>query len=79
MLSPMADDTPRRRPGRPPIDPTDPISAQVHLTLPSREFDFYCKRALRRGISIAEVIRNDLRHVQQARAAAVKVPKVEPE
>ena len=72
----MAGHTPRRKPGRPFIDPTDPSSAQVKLTLPSREFDFYCKRALRRGISLAEVIRGDLRRVKQA---AVKGPKVEPD
>ena len=72
----MADYCPRRKPGRPHIDPTDPVSAQVHLTLPSKEFDWYCQRALRRGLSLAEVIRGDLRRVKQD---AVKGPKVEPD
>jgi hypothetical protein len=51
------DDKPRR--GRPPLDPNDP-SINISISLPSRQFDAYCKRALREGTSLPEAIRRQL-------------------
>jgi len=46
-------------PGRPPLDPNDP-SKQVTIRLPSTKLDDYCRRALREGVSVPEVIRREL-------------------
>jgi len=48
-----------RRPGRPPLDADDP-SVKVSISLPSRQFDAICARALRDHISIPEAIRREL-------------------
>jgi hypothetical protein len=45
--------------GRPPLDRADP-SVHVGVTLPSKQFDEYSKRALREGVSVPEIIRQDL-------------------
>jgi Ribbon-helix-helix protein, copG family len=55
-----------RRPGRPPLDDADP-SVPVTVTLPSKDFDALCKRALREGVSIPEIIRRDLREIKSTK------------
>jgi hypothetical protein len=52
-----------KRPGRPRISPHD-TSVQVGLTLPAKEFDRLCKKALRLEISVAEVIRRELDRIK---------------
>jgi hypothetical protein len=46
----------KRRPGRPPLDPTDP-SVHVGVTLPTKQFDALCAQAHRAAVSVPEVIR----------------------
>jgi hypothetical protein len=53
----------KRRPGRPSVS-ADDASVQVGLTLPAKEFDRLCKKALRLDISIAEVIRRELDRIK---------------
>jgi hypothetical protein len=56
-------DTPRR-PGRPRLDDTSPApSADVHLTLPAREFDQAERLAKQHRESIQDVIRRGLKRV----------------
>lgn len=50
---------PRRRPGRPPLDPTDP-SIEVCLTLPSKRYDDLYARAQRARVTVPELIRRRL-------------------
>jgi hypothetical protein len=45
-----------KRPGRPPLDPTDP-SVRVGVSLPTKQFDALCIQAQRAAISLPEVIR----------------------
>jgi hypothetical protein len=45
-----------RPPGRPPLDEHD-SSVQVGVTLPSKQFDELCKRALREDVSVPEIVR----------------------
>jgi hypothetical protein len=49
----------RNKPGRPRLDDDDP-SVYVGLTLPSKKYDAYCKRAREEDISVPEVIRRDI-------------------
>ena len=49
------------RPGRPPLDRSDP-SVVVSLALPSRTFDLMCKRARVERLTVPEVIRRALRN-----------------
>lgn len=49
------------RPGRPPLDPTDP-SVVVSLRLPSRAFDQVCVRAAAARLTVPEIIRRALRN-----------------
>ena len=49
----------RTHPGRPPLDDDDP-SVSVSISLPSKQFDTYCKRAQREDVSVPEIIRRDL-------------------
>ncbi len=49
----------RTHPGRPPLDEDDP-SARITLSLPSKQLDTYCQRALRAAVSVPEIIRRDL-------------------
>jgi hypothetical protein len=56
-------DSPPHRKGRPRLDPTD-RSVGVTLTLPERQFDEYCRRALRRGLTVPEIIRRDLQRTR---------------
>ena len=51
----------KRAPGRPPLDEED-RSVPVSITLPSKQFDDICKRALRADVSVAEIIRRDLKN-----------------
>jgi hypothetical protein len=50
----------RTHPGRPPLDDDDP-SAHVTLTIPSKQLDAFCRRALREDVSVPEIIRRDLK------------------
>ena len=45
-----------QRPGRPPLDPTDP-SVPVHVRLPSRKYDELYARAQRERLSVPAFIR----------------------
>jgi len=59
--APMADP---RRPGRPPLDASSPSpSADVHLTLPAREYDRADRLADRNRESLQDVIRRGLKRV----------------
>lgn len=49
----------KRSPGRPPVDPDD-SSVYVGVTLPSKQYDSYSRRALREDLSVPEVIRREL-------------------
>jgi len=49
----------RTHPGRPPIDEDDP-SVSVSVSLPSKKFAAYCKRAHDDDVSVPEIIRRDL-------------------
>ena len=51
--------TPKRT-GRPPLDAHDP-SVNLSISLPSKQFDAYAKRALKEDVSIPEIIRRTLR------------------
>lgn len=53
-------DPPRRRPGRPPLDPTD-RSIDVHLSLPSKLYDHVDRLARAQGVSMAELFRRAIR------------------
>jgi hypothetical protein len=48
--------TPKRPPGRPPLDPTDP-STTVHVRLPSRAYDSLYALAQQHRVSVPAVIR----------------------
>lgn len=50
----------KRRAGRKPLDATDP-SRQLTISLQSKQLDDYCRRALREGVSVPEIIRRELR------------------
>jgi hypothetical protein len=47
------------RPGRPPLDPTDP-SVVVSVALPGRRFDRLYRRASLERVSVPEIIRRAL-------------------
>ncbi|HEV8445457.1 MAG TPA: hypothetical protein VGQ44_01510 [Gemmatimonadaceae bacterium] len=47
------------KPGRPPVDDAD-TSTEVGVTLPTKQFDAYAKRALHEDVSVPEIIRRDL-------------------
>jgi hypothetical protein len=49
----------RTHPGRPPLDDDD-TSTEVGVTLPTKQFDAYAKRALHDDVSVPEIIRRDL-------------------
>ena len=53
-----------KRRGRPTIDPHD-ASCSVTLYLPARQLDALCREAVRRQISVPEVIRRKLRDADQ--------------
>lgn len=46
-------------PGRPPLAEDD-ISVPLCLTLPSKQYDEYAKRAIREDVSVPEIIRREL-------------------
>jgi hypothetical protein len=50
-------DAPRRKTGRPPLDPTDPISVNVCVTLPSKKFDQVYADARAKRMTISEYVR----------------------
>jgi hypothetical protein len=49
------------RPGRPTLDEEGAPSTQVGVRLPTKDFDDLCQRAARERITVAEVIRRDIR------------------
>jgi hypothetical protein len=49
----------RTHPGRPPLDDDD-TTVEVGVSLPSKQFDAYAKRALREAVSVPEIIRREL-------------------
>ena len=49
----------KRTPGRPPLDDSDPC-VDVHLRLPSKQYDEAWERAQRERISVPEVLRRML-------------------
>jgi hypothetical protein len=49
----------RTHPGRPPLDDEDP-SVSVSISIPSKQFREFCKRAQREDVSVPEIIRRDL-------------------
>lgn len=52
-----------RRPGRPPIDAND-SSVRVGVTLPAKQFDELCRRALRQDVSVPEIVRRLIGQVE---------------
>jgi hypothetical protein len=48
-----------RRPGRPPLDATDP-STKVCLAIPSKQYDAIYRRAATARVSVPELIRQTL-------------------
>jgi hypothetical protein len=53
-------------PGRPPLDVRDP-SVNVHIRLPTRQYDEAWHRAHAAGVSVPEILRRDLRRAAAAR------------
>lgn len=52
----------KRAPGRPPLDPSaDAASADVHLTLPARDYDQATELAKKSRETIQDVIRRGLK------------------
>jgi hypothetical protein len=47
------------KPGRPSVDPED-TSTEVGVTIPTKQFDAYARRALREDVGVPEIIRRDL-------------------
>lgn len=54
----------RTRPGRPPLDDGDP-SVDVHLRMPSKQYDDTFKRAGKSRVTMPEQIRQDMRDAAQ--------------
>jgi hypothetical protein len=52
----MADDAPRRRKGRPPLDPND-RSVKVSFSVPSHQYDLLYRAASDRRVGVPELIR----------------------
>jgi hypothetical protein len=55
------DELPTRRRGRPPIDAADPRSINVHVRLPTRQYDALHKRATEQRVTIPELVRRAVR------------------
>jgi hypothetical protein len=62
-----------RAPGRPPIDETD-TSTEVGVTVPTKQFDAYAKRALEDDVSVPEIIRRDLDETARRRRINIDKP-----
>jgi len=58
----------KRKRGRPPLNDDDP-SVKVEVSMPSKQVDAYCQRALREDVSVGEIIRRDLDLVTKARTS----------
>lgn len=56
----------KRAPGRPPLDVDDP-SVHVGVTMPSKQYDDLCERALRDHVSVPEIIRRDLDEIKSTK------------
>ena len=52
----MADVLPKRRPGRPPLDPSDP-SVQLSFRLTTKQYDLAYTRAAAARLTLAEYLR----------------------
>lgn len=57
----------RTHPGRPPLDDEDP-SIDVHLRMPSKQYDDAYARARRERVTVPERIRQDMREAARRRA-----------
>jgi hypothetical protein len=56
----MADSPPRRR-GRPPLDPSDPApSTNVHVRLPAKQYDVLYSQAVAARMTVPQFIRAEL-------------------
>jgi hypothetical protein len=51
----------RRRRGRPPLDAVDPRSVNVHVRLPTRQYDAVCRRASAQRVTVPELLRRAVR------------------
>lgn len=49
-----------KRPGRPPLDKDD-RSVSFCVTLPAKQYDAYTRQAIREDVSVAEIIRRELK------------------
>lgn len=47
---------------RPPLDKNDP-SVTVQVTVPSKQYDALCQRAIKAAVSVPEIIRRDLKKI----------------
>jgi hypothetical protein len=56
----------RRRAGRPRLDPRD-SSTPVTVTLPTKQYDALATQAIRRSLSLPEVIRRQLQKNSKTR------------
>jgi hypothetical protein len=54
-------DRPRRKLGRPPLDPTDP-TVKLTLSLPGKRYDALYQGARQARMTVPEFIRHKLRH-----------------
>jgi hypothetical protein len=53
-----------KRPGRPTLADDGEPSTQVGVRLPAKDFDELCRRASQDRVTVAEVIRRDIRRAQ---------------
>jgi hypothetical protein len=54
-----------RRPGRPPLDPSDP-SVDLHVKLPSKAYDDLFAKAQALRVSVPELVRRGVRLLAKA-------------
>jgi hypothetical protein len=54
----------KRAPGRPPLDDDDP-SVDVHVRMPSKQYDDTYKRAGQERVSVPAMIRRDMRAAEK--------------
>jgi len=56
----MPDEPPKRRLGRPPLDP-DEASTAFSVRLPAKQLDLLCKHAAAQRTTVASVVRSAIR------------------
>jgi hypothetical protein len=52
---------PQRRKGRPPLDDTDRTTVDVHVRMPTRQYDAAYQRAMAQRVSVPELLRRGWR------------------